>query len=157
MEKNFQNVDVKSMSKEQRAALLAQLQQEEKDDRIARRETYEALRGAFMHEVKARVTGLVAEVRGFRDWVEEEVEAFFAKERPDYVFLAYVSWEQAIARIRSRPAETDRYLDEALLRKVSEEFLKMSEREKFVVLDTSGDEEKAFAVVKAALYKGGVR
>ena len=33
----------------------------------------------------------------------------------------------------------------------------MSEREKFVVLDTSGDEEKAFAVVKAALYKGGIR
>ena len=40
MEQNIQNVDVKSMSKEQRAALLAQLQQEEKDDRIARRETY---------------------------------------------------------------------------------------------------------------------
>ena len=73
------------------------------------------------------------------------------------MFLAYVPWEQAVARIRSRPEEKDRYLDEALLRKVSEEFVKMSEREKFVVLDTSGDEEKAFAVVKAALYKGGVR
>ena len=43
MEKNNQSVDVKSLSKEQRAALMAQLQQEEKEDRIARRETYEAL------------------------------------------------------------------------------------------------------------------
>ena len=74
----MQNVDVKSMTKEQRAALLAQLQQEEKDDRIARRETYEALRGEFMHEVKARVTGLVTDVKGFRDWVEKETEAFTA-------------------------------------------------------------------------------
>ena len=40
MEKNNQSVDIKSLSKEQRAALMAQLQQEEKEDRIARRETY---------------------------------------------------------------------------------------------------------------------
>ncbi len=49
MEKNNQSVDIKSLSKEQRAALMAQLQQE-KEDRIARRETYEALRGEFMRE-----------------------------------------------------------------------------------------------------------
>lgn len=35
MEKNNQSVDIKSLSKEQRAALMAQLQQEEKEDRIA--------------------------------------------------------------------------------------------------------------------------
>lgn len=78
MEHNIQSVDVKSMSKEQRAALLAQLQQEEKDDRIARRETYEALRGEFMHEVKAKVTELVTDVKGFRDWLEKETEGFTA-------------------------------------------------------------------------------
>ena len=32
MEKNNQSVDIKSLSKEQRAALMAQLQQEEKED-----------------------------------------------------------------------------------------------------------------------------
>ena len=58
MEKNNQSVDVKSLSKEQRAALMAQLQQEEKEDRIARRETYEALRGEFMQDVKSKVTPL---------------------------------------------------------------------------------------------------
>lgn len=94
--------------------------------------------------------------RGYRKekWFYEAAKHIL---EPDCVFLAYVPWEQAVARIRSRPEEKDRYLDEALLRKVSEEFLRMSEREKFVVLDTSGDEEKAFAVVKAALYKGGIR
>ena len=59
MEKDILNVDIKSMSKEQRAELLARLQQEEKDDRIARREAYEALRGEFLHEVKAKVEALV--------------------------------------------------------------------------------------------------
>lgn len=76
MEKNNQSVDVKSLSKEQRAALMAQLQQEEKEDRIARRETYEALRGEFMHEVKANVLEMVNAVTGFRRWLEQEVDAF---------------------------------------------------------------------------------
>lgn len=78
MEQNMQNVDVKSMTKEQRAALLAQLQQEEKDDRIARRETYEALRGEFMREVAGRLAALVDDVRGFRDWLEREAGGFAA-------------------------------------------------------------------------------
>ena len=71
MEKNNQSVDIKSLSKEQRAALMAQLQQEEKEDRIARRETYEALRGEFMHEVKTNVLEMVNAVTGFRGWLEK--------------------------------------------------------------------------------------
>ena len=62
MEQNISQVDLKSLSKEQRAELLARLQQEEKDDRIARREAYEALRGEFLHEVKAKVEALVDDV-----------------------------------------------------------------------------------------------
>lgn len=76
MEENKRGVDIKSMSKEERAELLARLQQEEKDDRIARRETYEALRRAFMQDVKAKVTGLVADVKGFRLWLEKETDGF---------------------------------------------------------------------------------
>lgn len=73
-----QRVDVKSMSKEERAALLVQLQQEEKDDRIARRETYEALRGEFLHEVKENVLEMVNAVSGFRKWLENETACFTA-------------------------------------------------------------------------------
>lgn len=76
MEKNNQSVDIKSLSKEQRAALMAQLQQEEKEDRIARRETYEALRDEFMHEVKTNVLEMVNAVTLFRIWLEQEVDAF---------------------------------------------------------------------------------
>lgn len=76
MEKNNQSVDIKSLSKEQRAALMAQLQQEEKEDCIARRETYEALRGEFMHEVKTNVLEMVNAVTGFRGWLEKEADAF---------------------------------------------------------------------------------
>lgn len=76
MEKNNQSVDIKSLSKEQRAALMAQLQQEEKEDHIARRETYEALRGEFMHEVKTNVLEMVNAVTGFRGWLEKEADAF---------------------------------------------------------------------------------
>ncbi len=71
-----QSLDIKSMSKEQRAALMAQLQQEEKEDRIARRDAYEVLRGEFMQDVKTRVTALVADVKGFREWLEQEADAF---------------------------------------------------------------------------------
>lgn len=90
--------------------------------------------------------------RGYRreKWFYEAARYIL---KPDHVFLAYVPPEQAIARIKSRPEEKDRYLDEALLRKVAEEFLKMSVREKFVVLDTREREEKAFAVIKAKLYE----
>lgn len=71
-------MDIKSLSKEERASLLAQLQQEEKDDRIARRETYEALRGAFMQEVKENVLEMVDAVSGFRKWLEAETSGFTA-------------------------------------------------------------------------------
>lgn len=67
MEQNINQVDIKSLSKEQRAELLAQLKQEEKDDRIARREAYEALRGEFMHAVRSKTEALTEDVTGFKN------------------------------------------------------------------------------------------
>lgn len=77
METKNENVDLlKCMTKEQRAALYAQLQAEEKNDRMAKRESYEALRGEFMHEVKNHVENVEAEVNGFKKWLDEETAAF---------------------------------------------------------------------------------
>lgn len=73
---NNQNFDIKSMSKEQKAALLAQLQQEEKEDRVSRRETYEGLRAEFINDVRQRVTALVEDVKGFRKWLADETDGF---------------------------------------------------------------------------------
>lgn len=77
METRNENLELlKGMSKEQRAALLAQLQIEAKNDRVAKRETYEALRGEFMYDVLTRVNDVEQTVSGFKKWLDGEVTAF---------------------------------------------------------------------------------
>lgn len=76
MEHNINQVDIKSLSKEQRAELLAQLKQEENDYRIARREAYEALRSEFMHAVRGKAEALTEDVMGFKKWLEGETDSF---------------------------------------------------------------------------------
>lgn len=77
METKNENLELlKGMSKEQRAALLAQLQSEAKNDRVAKRETYEALRGEFMYDVQTLVNDVEQTVSGFKKWLDGEVTAF---------------------------------------------------------------------------------
>lgn len=77
METKNENLELlKGMSKEQRAALLAQLQSEAKNDRVAKRETYEALRGEFMYDVLTRVNDVEQTVSGFKKWLDDETGAF---------------------------------------------------------------------------------
>ena len=77
METRNENLELlKGMSKEQRAALLAQLQSEAKNDRVAKRETYEALRGEFMYDVLTRVNDVEQTVSGFKKWLDGETGAF---------------------------------------------------------------------------------
>ena len=92
MEKNNQSVDIKSLSKEQRAALMAQLQQEEKEDRIARRETYEALRGEFMHEVKNNVLEMVNAVTGFKSFLMGSLLVFILPHHPAFPVHRLSAW-----------------------------------------------------------------
>lgn len=70
------NVDVTKLSKEQRAALLAELQQQERADRSERRESYEALRREFLAEVSDRLDDTVRQTLVFRDWLKTETEGF---------------------------------------------------------------------------------
>lgn len=77
METKNENLELlKGMSKEQRAALLAQLQNEAKNDRVAKRESYEALRGEFMYDVLTRVNDVEQTVSGFKKWLDGEISAF---------------------------------------------------------------------------------
>ena len=69
-------VDVSAMSKEEKAALLAQLQTEARNDRLAQRETYESLRGQFMRDVQMRAESLASVVGTFKDWLDDEATAF---------------------------------------------------------------------------------
>ena len=77
METKNENLELlKGMSKEQRAALLAQLQSEAQNDRVAKRESYEALRGQFMYDVLTRVNDVEQTVSGFKKWLDCETSAF---------------------------------------------------------------------------------
>ena len=69
-------VNIKNLSKEERAQLLAELQNEEKQSRIARRETYESLRAELLHGVEERLQTVAADVQNFHDWLQGEVEGF---------------------------------------------------------------------------------
>ena len=77
MEQKNENLElVKNLTKEQRAELLAQLQNEVKNDRMAKRESYEGLRSQFMHDVFSKVEKVESEVSGFKKWLDGETSAF---------------------------------------------------------------------------------
>ena len=69
-------IDLQGLSPEERRELLAQLQDEEKQNRQDRREAYEALRAEFMHDVFRKVEAIVNEVTGFKSWIDGESEGF---------------------------------------------------------------------------------
>lgn len=69
-------VNINDLSKEERAQLLAELQNEDRRSRTERRETYETMRAEMMHEVEGRLERVVADVRMFHDWLQGEVEGF---------------------------------------------------------------------------------
>lgn len=74
--------------------------------------------------------------------------------RPDFTFLANVEPSLAISRIKNRPEEAERHLNEELLKRVSQNFVDMAERENFIVLDTSENADIPFSIIKENL--GGV-
>lgn len=78
METTEKKVDLSALSSEEKAALLAELQKEDRQSRQERRDTYEGLRAAFMQEVKAKVLGITDEVQGFHQWLTDEVKGFTA-------------------------------------------------------------------------------
>lgn len=94
--------------------------------------------------------------RGYRNekWFFEACKEIV---KPDISFLCYVEPALAIQRIRSRPDECNRHLNEELLYGVAAEFLSMREQAGFCILDTSGKADFAFEQVKQVLeqhFKG---
>ena len=71
--------------------------------------------------------------------------------KPDISFLCYVEPALAIQRIRARPEECNRHLNEKLLYGVAKEFLAMREQAGFCVLDTSREVNESFEQVRNVL------
>lgn len=76
--------------------------------------------------------------------------------KPDVKFLAYVNPNIAIGRIKSRPEEANRYLDEDLLKKVSKLFKQYALKDKFTIIETINDEKDSFDLVIDTLKKKGI-
>ena len=77
--------------------------------------------------------------------------------QPDLCILAYADPALAIARITARPEEARRHLDEVLLRRVSEYFLRHAAGYRMCVVHTDRAPEEAFADVRErldVLYRG---
>lgn len=72
----MEKINLQGLSPEEKRQLLEQLQSEEKQNRQDRREAYEGLRAQFMHDVFARVEQIVADVSGFKEWLDGESTAF---------------------------------------------------------------------------------
>lgn len=67
---------INSLSVEERAALIQELQQKDKEERINRREAYEALRNQLVFETEQKLGTIVTDVSSFKDWLEKEIEGF---------------------------------------------------------------------------------
>ena len=67
---------INSLSAEERQALIAELQQKEKDERIQKREAYEALRNQLVFETEQKLGNIVADVAAFKEWLEKELAGF---------------------------------------------------------------------------------
>ena len=73
--------------------------------------------------------------------------------KPDISFLAFVEPEIAISRIKAREEEKDRYLDESLLHRVTNEFLLLALQEDLKVIDSSTNSDITFEYIKKELDK----
>ena len=73
--------------------------------------------------------------------------------KPDISFLAFVEPKIAISRIKQREEEKDRYLDESLLHRVTNEFLLLALQEGLKVMDSSTSSDITFEYIKKELDK----
>ena len=90
--------------------------------------------------------------RGYREeyWFFDAAKHLI---KPDITFLAYVDPALAIKRIKNRPDECDRHLDEKLLINVAAEFCNMAVEQNFTIVDTSRDSNLAFSFIKEVLKR----
>ena len=75
---------------------------------------------------------------------------------PDLKFLASVDPKLDIQRIKSRPEEANKYLNEELLHNVSDLFKKAAHHNDFIILDTRNEAKYTFEIIKQTLHKEGI-
>ncbi len=88
--------------------------------------------------------------RGFErdEWIYEIAETVI---KPDIAFFFDVPVEEAIARVRRRPEEKNRYIDMDLQYKLREEYKDICISNGGILISTMQSEDKCYAIVKNAV------
>ena len=90
--------------------------------------------------------------RGFTDdmWIYEIAESII---EPDIAFFFDVPVETAVARVRQRPEEKDRYIDIDLQYKLREEYINICKANNGVLISTELPKEKCFKLIEEAIER----
>lgn len=90
--------------------------------------------------------------RGYRDdkWIYEIAKCVI---RPDISFFFDLPVEEAVARVRRRPKEKDRYIDMELQYKLREEYINICRRNGGILISTTQNKDESYAIVKNAVKK----
>ena len=85
--------------------------------------------------------------RGFEQdtWIYEIAESII---EPDVAFFFDVPVETAVARVRSREAEKDRFIDMDLQYKLREEYIRICKANNGILISTEVPPEESYAIVK---------
>jgi dTMP kinase len=85
--------------------------------------------------------------RGFEHdrWIYEVAESVI---RPDVSFFFDVPVDVAVARVRKRPEEKERYIDMDLQYKLRQEYLDICRANNGVLISTEKSEDECYALVK---------
>lgn len=88
--------------------------------------------------------------RGFDSdkWIYEIAESVI---KPDLAFFFDVPVEEAVARVRRRPEEKDRYIDMDLQYKLRKEYVDICSANGGILISTMQPEEECYALVKNAV------
>lgn len=90
--------------------------------------------------------------RGFEDdrWIYEICESVI---EPDAAFFFDVPVTTAVARVRSRKDEKDRYIDMQLQKRLREEYLEICKANNGVLVPTDISEDESYKIVKEKLER----
>lgn len=90
--------------------------------------------------------------RGFTSdqWIYEIAESVV---EPDIAFFFDVPVETAVARVRQRPKEKDRYIDMELQYKLRDEYINICQANNGVLISTELPKEECFKIVKETIER----
>lgn len=88
--------------------------------------------------------------RGFEqdEWIYEIAESVI---KPDIAFFFDVPVEEAVARVRRRPEEKDRYIDMELQYKLRKEYVDICTSNRGILISTMKSEDECYDIVKNAV------